>query len=163
MKNTTIYIIVAISTLMVVFIISSPQFKRKAGALGSVGQTLINADCNYIPVVECGGIAMQAEFNLQVITQAAEYLEAVGGNTQVFLTIARIASETQEECPRLASLLDLAVMKTSESMTIIALAESACRIETPEHEEAWQSVYHTMLESAEYSSVAEALSDAVDH
>ena len=135
----------------------SSSFRTKGRALSDVGGTLVSADCNYGPVVDCGGVVLRAKHNLNVVTRAADYLVAVGGNTKVFMEIARIAADAEAECPRLNEVLDLAVMKRSESMHVLALARSACRLQTEEQIAQWQRVYDELAASAEYTSVEAGL------
>ena len=152
----------ALVLLFVGSIVFSSLIRQKIGGITSVGRTLIDADSNYISVVEFSPFVVRARHNIPLITRAADYSVAVGANTQVFLTIARIASEADCECERLDSVLDLAVVKRSETNRILGLAMSACGLETPEQIEAWQKAYNEVLETAEYSSVEEALAEASD-
>ena len=154
-------VLTAAVVLLVVFIglwTFSSSFRAKGRALGDVGGTLVSADCNYVPVVKCGGVVLKAQYNIDVIARAAEYLVAVGGNTQVFMEIARIAADTDSECPRLDEVLDLAVMKHSESVRVLALAKSACLLQTEEQVAGWQHEFDALAASAEYASVEAGLS-----
>lgn len=159
MKRIVWFIAAFFAVLLVLLAVSSPRFGEKYGALGSVGQTLLGADYNQVPIVQCGGILITARHNISVVTRAAEYISILGSNTGVFLEIAQIAAEADSECARLADVLDLAVMRSSESMITIALAKNACRLETPEQQAAWQQLYDSMLAGAEYPSVEAALAD----
>lgn len=131
----------------------SSSFREKVGALGGVGDTLISADCNQVQVVKCGAVVLHAEHNVDIVVRAADYLVAVGGNTRVFMEIARIAADASDECPLLSEVLDLAVMKQSESMRVLALAKSACNLQTEEQIFAWRREYEALVATAEYSSV----------
>lgn len=143
--------------LFVVVVIGSPRLGERWAGLRSVGGSLLTADSNQFPIAKCTGLVLSAEHNTAVVTRAAEYMAHFGSNTPVFLRIAEIAAEAEEECPRLEQVLDLAIMRSSESMTVLELASSACRLETPEEEAAWQRLYDEMLAGAEYSSPQEAL------
>ena len=150
----------AVTILVVLFVglwSLSSSFRGKVTALGDVGGTLVSADCNYVPVVQCGAVVLKAEHNVDVITQAADYLVAVGGNTQVFMEIAKVAANAEAECPRLDKVLDLAVMKQSESVRVLALARSACGVQTEEQVAQWESEYEALVATAEYASVEAGL------
>lgn len=147
--------------LLVLFLVllgfSTPEFGEKYGALGSVGHTLLDARRDQGHILQVGGALVGARHNLDVVTRAARYISEIGSNTRVFRGIAEVAAEADEECERLDAVLDLAVMRTSESMTILALARSACNLETPEQEAQWQAVYDAMLADAEYPTLEAAL------
>ena len=135
----------------------NPQCAVKRGALGDIGKTFVSADYHHFLVIQNGGKVIKAKHNIAVITRGTEYIGSLGSNTGVYRKIVQVASEADHECEKLEALLDLAIMRRTDSMTIVALAEGACRIETPAQEEAWQKAYDTMLEGAEYASVEEAL------
>jgi hypothetical protein len=147
--------------LVVAFLVllgfSTPEFGQKYRALGSVGHTLLSSSRHQAPILKCGSFLISARYNVDVVTRCAEYISTVGSNKRVFLEIAEVAAEADRDYPRLDDVLDLAVMRSSESMTVIALARSVCRLETAEQEEQWQAVYDAMREGAEYPSLEAAL------
>ena len=157
MQRILLTVTVLLLLLLAVMWAFNATFRDRADALGDVGKTLVSADCNQVPVVRCGAELFKAEHNIDIVTRAADYLVAVGGNTSVFLEIARIAAEADDECPRLNDVLDLAVMKQSESMRVLALAGSACSLRTQEQVAAWNREYEYLAASAEYASVEEGL------
>ena len=142
---------------MLLLSLGNPQCEVKRQALGEIGKTFVSADYHHFLVIRNGGRIVKAKYNLPVITRATEYIGSLGSNTGVYREIARVAAETDHECERLEAVLDLAIVRTSNPRSILALAESACRLETPAHEEAWQKAYDTLLEGAEYPSVEEAI------
>ena len=142
---------------MAFYFLESPEFEANREALGSVGSTLVKAKYHHAVVLESGGRAIQARHNLQIISRATEYMGTLGSGTTVFREIARIASEADQEYPRYEAVLDLAVRSTSNAKRILAIAESVCRIESPEDEMKWQAAYDDMLASAEFSSVEVAV------
>jgi len=143
--------------LLVVVVATTPQLAQRVGAMGSIWKEAVGSDKHLVPIIQCGNLALRAEHNHAVIERAAHYAATMGSGTKVFMDIARAAAAAESECPRLDEVLDLAVRRTSESYRIIALAESACRIETPVQEAAWQQYYDDLLAGAEYGSIAEAL------
>ena len=86
-----------------------------------------------------------------------------GSGTLVFREIARIAAESDKECVLLDSVLDLAARSTSDSQRILALAESACRVEGTGEESTWLAAYEEMSARAQYSSVSAAIESQVDN
>ena len=142
---------------MLLLSLGNSQCVVKREALGEVGKTLVSADYHHFLVIKNGAKVIKAQYNIAVITRATEYIGSLGSNTGLYREIVRVAADADHECEKLEAVLDLAIMRSSNSMTIVALAESACRIETPAQEEAWQKAYDLMLEGAEYSSVEEGL------
>ncbi len=142
---------------MLVLSLGNPQCAVKRGALGDVGKTLISADYHHFLVIKNGGRVIKAKHNIPVITRATEYIGSIGSNTGVYRRFVSIAAEADHECAQLEAALDLAIMRTSNSGSVLALAESACLVETSEQEEAWQRAYEKLLAGAEYKSVEEAL------
>ena len=143
--------------LAVLFLLAAPQFEGKREALSEVGSTLLDSDRHQLPIAASGLSALKAGYNHDVIVQAAEYMRAFGSNTTVFRDIATTAAEADHECPKLRSVLDLAARSNSDSARILALAESACRLQGPEDEAAWQAFYDHLSEIAAYPSVEAAL------
>ena len=150
-------------SILLVALLTLPNYSAKRSALGSVGRSLFTAHGHQLCIIESGGRILKAKYNLSVITRANEYIATLGSNTLVYRSIARVAADTDCECELLDSVLDLAVVRRSESRTIIALAESACRIETEKQRENWQEVYDEMLAGAEYPSVDIALTSMRMH
>ncbi len=138
MKTMLKYGFVGVALLLAASILFVPSVRTKLGALGSVGKTVVTADKHWLPAFQCGSIVLRAEYNHAVIEKAARYVAEYGHNTQVFMSIAKMAAAADKECPLLGEVLDLAAVKTSESMSVIALAEAALKVETPEQESRWR-------------------------
>ena len=155
--------IACIGILFVIAILVAPRSPEKTSALGTICSQFLRADYNRIQVLECGNLALNATHNLSVIKGAAGYLAILGSNTKVYLEIARLAEASDTECEHLGEVLDLAVMKQSESQSIIALAKTVCAISSPDAEEAWQEQYDYLRSRAEYSSVESALAAMRKH
>lgn len=151
-------LILAAIAVIVMAAFLSPTVRTRANALRAVGWTLVTAHRNHAPVAGCAGLVIGANHNVSVITRAADYIVAVGSNTSVFIEIADIAANADRECPRLGEVLELGVRKQSESGRILALARSACRVETAEEVAAWQREFDAVAATAEYPSVEAALS-----
>ena len=157
------YLILGGIALLLLFFFANPNYAEKRRALGSVGHTLINAKHHQAVIIEGGGHAFRAQYNLALIARATEYIGTLGSGTSVYREIARIASEADRECSRFEDVLDLAVRSTSNSQGVLALAESVCRIDGPEDEAKWQAAYDAMLEIAEYPSVEVAVASQEMH
>jgi hypothetical protein len=162
MKKLIYSVLVGIS-LLLLFFFANPDYAAKRTALGSVGHTLINAKHHQAVIVEGGGRAFKAKYNLPVIARATEYMGTLGSGTSVYREIVRIAAEADQEYPRFEAVLDLAVRSTPNSQRVLALAESVCRIDSQEDEANWQAAYDAMLEMAEYPSVEVAVASQKMH
>ena len=147
---------------LALYLLISPQFADKRNAAREVGSTLLDTDYHQLPIAASGLSALEADYNHGVIVRAAEYMKAFGSGTSVFREIAKVAAAADHECPKLASVLDLAARSTSDAARILALANSACKIQSPADEEAWQAFYDHMSEIATYPTVEAALA-AQDH
>ena len=156
MKNLLLGILFTFA-LVVLFFLINPKFEAKRGALNSVWNTLRKAPAHQAVVIEGGGLAFQAQYNLRVISRATEYIGTLGTGTSIYREIARIAAEDNQENIRYEAVLDLAVRSTSESGHILELARSVSRIDSPEDEAMWQEAYDQMLLRAEYPSVEIAI------
>lgn len=143
--------------VLVLFLLAAPQFENKREALGEVGGLLLDTDHHQVPLVASGLSALKADHNHEVIVRAAQYMKEFGSNTSVFREIAEIAAEADHECPQLALALDLAARSNSDSARILALAEAACRVDSPEDEAIWQAYYDQLSEIAVYPTVEAAL------
>jgi len=151
--------IVGLSVLVLVLVVvTHPQFSQKREAVGEVGNTLLSSKYHQFPIAACGVAAIKADFNHRTITKASEYMSEFGSGTSVFREIAEISARVDHECPQLEMVLDLAARSTSESQRIVALAESACRIQGEDDEAAWQSAFEQMSARATYLTVEEARS-----
>ncbi len=151
---------IAVATAIALFILISflnPRMAGKRHALGSVGHSLVTANHHHGMVLLGGRMVMDAEFNLPVIARATEYMGHFGTNTGVYRQIAEIAAEADCECLRLEDVLDLAVRKESDTPYVLELARRACTLTGPEEEEAWQQAYESLLATAEYASLDEAM------
>ena len=135
----------------------SPQLQPKREALGTVIGSLFTGANHPLAVLESSGRVIAARHNLPVIARATEYIATLGSNTSVYREVARIAAAADGECPRLEKVLDLAVVRQSDSQRIVALAEAACGIQTPEQVAAWQRSYDALWATAMYPSVEAAL------
>lgn len=135
----------------------SPQLQPKREALGTVIGSLFTGGNHPLAVLESSGRVITARHNLPVITRATEYTATLGSNTSVYREVVRIAAAADGECPRLEKVLDLAVVRQSDSQRIVALAEAACSDQTPEQEAAWQRSYDALWATAMYPSVEAAL------
>lgn len=131
--------------------------KRKA--LTDVVGTTLMSDAHHVRVVECGKLVLEAEYNYTVITRAAEYMGSLGSNTGTYMAIARLASEADHEVPELGQVLDLAVLKQSESSSIVELGRAAVAINGDIERSSWQARYADMLSTAEYPDLSTALAD----
>jgi hypothetical protein len=157
MKKIALITLLALVIMAGCLWVLSPGFQAKVRALDDVGKTLATSDCNQLPVVECGGRVFEAKHNIELIGRTADYMVAVGGNTKVFLEIAEIAAAAGDECPRLARVLDLAVVKRSESARVVALARTACELRSEDQLAAWRQEFDRLWSTAEYTSVEEGL------
>ncbi len=147
--------------VLVLFLLAAPQFEGKRKALSEVGGTLLDSGHHQLPIAASGLSALQADYNYDVIVRAAEYMKAFGSNTSLFRSIAKTAASADHECPQLARVLDLAARSNSDAARILALAESACRIQSAEDEAVWQAYYDQVSEIAFYPSVEAALAAQV--
>lgn len=155
--RTTTAIIGASFLILVLLLLSGPRFARKRDAVLRVGATLLHSDYHQVPIVANGVSALRAQHNQGVIVEATEYMSAFESNTSVFREIAKVAASADHECPQLYSVLELAARMTSDSATIVALAERACRIQSSEDELAWRGLYDQVSELATFPSVEAAL------
>ena len=162
MKKLIYAILGGIVLLLLVFLLD-PRYTAKRDALVSVGQLLVNSKAHQVVVVEGGVRVFTAQYNFAVIERAINYMGTLGSGTSVYRDIARIASEADRECERFEAVLDLAVRSTSNSQRVLALAESVCRIDSPEDEAIWQAAYDSMLEMAEFPSVEVAVASQKMH
>ncbi|MFO7652742.1 MAG: hypothetical protein R6X25_02865 [Candidatus Krumholzibacteriia bacterium] len=151
-----------LAAAIILAVAMAPQLAQRRAAIASIFDELRGGDNHHIRVVECGGLAFRAPYNHAVIERAAHYVATLGSNTSVYMAIARIAANAPAECPRLAAVLDLAVMRQSESQAIVELARRACRFTSPADEQAWQRAYESLVATAEYPSVEMALSKLHD-
>lgn len=143
--------------LLIGFFLLSPEFASKRGALSSVGGTLVKAPYHQAVIVEGGVRVLEAEFNLETIARATEYMGTFGSGTGVYREIARIASEAEQDCPLLEEVLDLAARSISDAGHILSLAERACAVEGSEGEAAWRTEFEQLAEHAHYPSVEAAI------
>jgi hypothetical protein len=157
------YLVLGGVALLLLFFFVNPNYAAKRAALGSVGHTLVNAKHHQAVIIEGGGHAFRAKYNLTVIARATEYMGTLGSGTSVYREIARIASEADRECTRFEAVLDLAVRSTSNSQRVLVIAESVCKIDNQEDEANWQAAYDAMLEIAEYPSVEAAVASQEMH
>lgn len=148
--------------VLALFFLAAPQFEGKRTAFGEVGSTLLDSDYHQVPIAASGLSALQADYNHDVIVRAAEYMKVFGSNTSVFRAIAKIAASADRECPQLALVLDLAARSNSDTARILALAESACEIQSSADQAVWQAHYDQVSEIAIYPSVEAALAAQVE-
>ena len=139
--------------LLVLFFLFNPRYAEKRGALGEATKTLLTADHHHALVAEGGARVLAADHNLAVVTRANRYIATFGSQTSVYRKIADIAAEADHECPLLEEVLDLAVRSVSDVNPILALAESACWVDSPEDEAAWREVYDLADARAAYPTV----------
>lgn len=157
------YLILGGIALLLLFFFANPNYAAKRTALGSIGHTLVNSKYHQAVIIEGGGRAFRAQYNLAVIARGTEYMGTLGSGTSVYREIVRIASEADRECTRFGDVLDLAVRLTSHSQRVLALAESVCKIDSQEDEVIWQAAYDGMLEIAVYPSVEVAVASQKMH
>jgi|GEM_PF-4141835 len=141
--------------LLVVSIVGVSSRQRRA--LNDVAGTTLLADAHHVRVVECGKLVLQAEYNYDVITRAAEYVGTLGSSTSVYVGVARIASEADHEVPELAEVLDLAVMKQNEMDRVLALAREAVAIQNETQRTIWRARHASLLATAQYPNLRTAL------
>jgi hypothetical protein len=147
----------AMAVSLALIVLFSPHLQPKREALGTVIGSLFTGANHPLAVLESSGRVITSRHNLPVITRATEYIATLGSNTSVYREVARIAAAADGECPRLEKVLDLAVVRQSDSQRIVALAEAACSGQTPEQEAAWQRSYDALWATAMYPSVEAAL------
>jgi len=147
--------------LMGLYLWSRPLARDKVEALGDVARTVGDAGMHQAVVIQCGGKVFRAKHNLDVITRVAGYVATIGSNTGVYMAVADAAADAPAECPVLDELLDLALMKQSESATLIGLIETACREKSPDEMERWQATYRRLHDQREYLTVEDALAALV--
>lgn len=149
--------VVVLLLLAVTALLVAPQLAEKRAALVDVGRRLLHTGSHQLPIAECAGLIARAKHNVPVIERAADYMGTIGSGTSVFRDIARIAADSDIETDRLDKVLDLAVLKTSDTSQILSLARTACRIETDEQAEAWEKAYRSVLATADFASLEEAV------
>jgi hypothetical protein len=146
---------------LVLFLLAAPQFADRRNAVFKVGNTLLDSEYHQVPIAASGLSALEADYNHGVIVKTVEYMSTFDSNTSVFREIAKIAAGADHECPKLNLVLDLAARSNSDTDRIVALAESACRIQSADDEAAWQAFYDHLSEIAVFPSVEAALAAQV--
>jgi hypothetical protein len=134
----------ALAVVVVLMMLAVPRCGDKGAALGQLGNRLVHTDHHQIPLVQCGGHLLRAEHNLEVIERCADLAAARTSGTSVYVALARIAADADHECPLLPEVVDLASRLDSDSDRLLAVAEAACRVTTPEQERVWREYYDAL-------------------
>lgn len=99
---------------------------------------------------------LKAKYNISAIDRIGDMNKTFKYHNTVLIAVAVIAAETDYECPYYKDISDLAVMKLSESMDVINLAEKARVAETEEDKEYIRNQINLMKENAEFKTYEEA-------
>jgi len=124
-RKRRFWIICAVVVLATAVLIG-PRLRGKGQVLAALWGEIAGGGNHPGQVVRCGVLAIRAEHNLDVIQRAAHYVAVLGMHTGAFVHVAEVAARAESECPRLEDILDLAVMRTSETVWVLDLADRAC-------------------------------------
>lgn len=100
---------------------------------------------------------LKARYNIAVIDQIANMNKTFKYHNAVLLAVAIIAADTDFECPYYKDIAELAVMKLSDSVGVIDLAEKTREAKTEEDKEIIKTKVLQMKESADFKTYRQAL------
>ncbi len=100
---------------------------------------------------------LNAKHNIDVIDEIDEMNKIFKYHNGVLIAIAVIASETDYECPYFQKIAQLGVMRLSDSVDVIKLAERAYEAKTEEDYQYIENQIQLYKEGADFSTYEEAL------
>ena len=136
----------------------NPHTFTQTRALRDVGRYHSAASfSNKKHVLEVARMVERADHNIAALIRAAELLSKLGYHTAVILDVARIAAGASVERKEFADLIDLSVTMLSNSGSIVRLARRISDARGTGEQRDLQMELAKLKESADYSSVDEAL------
>jgi hypothetical protein len=100
---------------------------------------------------------LDAKFNISVIDQISEMNKTFKYHNAVLMAVAVIASDTDYEYPEYVDFAELGVMKLSNSVAVIDLAERVREAKTPGDKKFIQDQIQQMKKTADFKTYQQAL------
>jgi RNA polymerase sigma-70 factor, ECF subfamily len=116
------------------------QARFHQGAIHAIGQLVPRAKANVAVIVRCAYLALK-----------------FGYNTGGLIEIARLAAQCDHECPDLAAIAELVVLKLSGTYDVVRLAQEAANAQTEEEKSHTRQAIEQMRARADCATVEEAL------
>lgn len=100
---------------------------------------------------------LKSKYNTAVIDQIAKMNKTFKYHNSVLLAVAIVAADTDYECPYYKDIAELAVMKLSDSASVIDLAEKTREAKTEEDKKIIVAQIQQMKENAYFKTYQQAL------
>ena len=129
----------------------------KQEALHTIQKYLMEANFHDGAIYEIANLIPKAEHNLSVITRSAYLASKFGYHTKPLIDIARLAATSDHECKELLDIIDFVVLKLSETLKTVQVAESAVKAKSEEEKKQVRQEIEKIKATADYKSIEEGL------